>query len=207
MGVGGFAGFGEKRVGVGLAALQIKNENGIVTVSLPQATKEVLDALAAVRAQAAAEVAGRPRHREGEGALRQGLRHGEGSLRQGQARAGEGLRGREDDRQAEPALEKAQEATKDAYEAAKKAMEKPAETPAPATEATPPATTPPPAETAPTRRLPAHDAAARRRPDRHSALKVKEPRFAAGLFVFDDGAERLRRPNTHTVAGPLISSG
>ena len=46
MGVGGFAGFGEKRVGVNLSALQIKNENGVVTVSLPQATKETLDALA-----------------------------------------------------------------------------------------------------------------------------------------------------------------
>ncbi len=91
MGVGGFAGFGEKRVGISLAALQIKNENGIVTVSLPQATKEVLDALGPVRAQAAAEVAGRPRHREGEGALRQGLRHCQGSLREGQARAGESL--------------------------------------------------------------------------------------------------------------------
>src|SRR5512134_663230 len=32
MGVGGFAGFGEKRVGVALSALQIKNENNIVTV-------------------------------------------------------------------------------------------------------------------------------------------------------------------------------
>ncbi|MCZ7595935.1 MAG: PRC-barrel domain-containing protein [Hyphomicrobium sp.] len=47
MGVGGFAGWGEKRVGVALSALQIKNENGVVTVSLPQATKETLDALTA----------------------------------------------------------------------------------------------------------------------------------------------------------------
>src|SRR5262245_52968685 len=47
IGVGGFAGFGEKRVGVALPALQIKNENGTVTVSLPQATKETLDALPA----------------------------------------------------------------------------------------------------------------------------------------------------------------
>jgi hypothetical protein len=45
MGTGGFAGFGEKRVAVRLSALQIKNEDGKVTVSLPQATKEVLDAL------------------------------------------------------------------------------------------------------------------------------------------------------------------
>ncbi len=47
MGVGGFAGWGEKRVGVALSALQIKNENDIVTVTLPQATKETLDALPA----------------------------------------------------------------------------------------------------------------------------------------------------------------
>jgi ElaB/YqjD/DUF883 family membrane-anchored ribosome-binding protein len=45
MGTGGFAGFGEKRVGVHLNALQIKNEDGVVTVVLPQATKEVLDAV------------------------------------------------------------------------------------------------------------------------------------------------------------------
>ena len=101
MGVGGFAGFGEKRVGVALSALQIKNENGIVTVSLPQATKETLEALAAVRAQDAAEVAGRPRHREGQGALRQGLGDGQGRLREGQGRSRPALekaeRGRQED--------------------------------------------------------------------------------------------------------------
>jgi sporulation protein YlmC with PRC-barrel domain/vacuolar-type H+-ATPase subunit H len=45
MGTGGFIGLGEKRVAVRLGALHIKNEDGKVTVSLPQATKEVLDAL------------------------------------------------------------------------------------------------------------------------------------------------------------------
>ncbi|HEY7670040.1 MAG TPA: PRC-barrel domain-containing protein [Hyphomicrobium sp.] len=45
MGTGGFAGFGEKRVAVRLNALQIKNEDGKVTVTLPQATKETLDGL------------------------------------------------------------------------------------------------------------------------------------------------------------------
>ena len=45
MGTGGFAGFGEKHVAVLLSALQIKNEDGKITISLPQATKEVLDAL------------------------------------------------------------------------------------------------------------------------------------------------------------------
>ncbi len=45
MGTGGFAGFGEKHVAVLLSALQIKNDDGKITISLPQATKEVLDAL------------------------------------------------------------------------------------------------------------------------------------------------------------------
>jgi ElaB/YqjD/DUF883 family membrane-anchored ribosome-binding protein len=45
MGTGGFAGFGEKRVAVRLSALHIKNEDGKVTIMLPEATKEVLDAL------------------------------------------------------------------------------------------------------------------------------------------------------------------
>jgi len=45
MGTGGFAGIGEKPVAVALSALQIKNEDGKITISLPQATKEVLDGL------------------------------------------------------------------------------------------------------------------------------------------------------------------
>lgn len=45
MGVGGFAGLGEKQVGVRLSALKITNENGTVTVALPEATKAVLDGL------------------------------------------------------------------------------------------------------------------------------------------------------------------
>jgi sporulation protein YlmC with PRC-barrel domain len=45
MGVGGFAGFGEKQVGVRLSALKITNEDGKVTVALPEATKAVLNGL------------------------------------------------------------------------------------------------------------------------------------------------------------------
>ncbi len=96
MGTGGFVGFGEKRIAVRLSALQIKNEDGKVTVVLPQATKEVLDALRALQAHQAAEVAARPCHREGKRVLRQEQRHREGCLREGQrrgrprAREGEG---------------------------------------------------------------------------------------------------------------------
>jgi sporulation protein YlmC with PRC-barrel domain len=45
MGVGGFLGAGEKKVGVRLSALQFSTKDGKTTISLPQATKEVLAAL------------------------------------------------------------------------------------------------------------------------------------------------------------------
>jgi sporulation protein YlmC with PRC-barrel domain len=45
MGVGGFLGAGEKKVGVLLAALKFETKDGKTVVSLPQATKEVLAAL------------------------------------------------------------------------------------------------------------------------------------------------------------------
>ncbi len=45
MGTGGFLGAGEKKVGVRLSALRIETKDGKTTVSLPQATKEVLGAL------------------------------------------------------------------------------------------------------------------------------------------------------------------
>jgi hypothetical protein len=45
MGVGGFLGAGEKKIGVRYAALKIERKDGKQTVSLPQATKEVLAAL------------------------------------------------------------------------------------------------------------------------------------------------------------------
>jgi hypothetical protein len=45
MGVGGFLGVGEKKVGVRYAALRFETKDGKTTVTLPQATKEVLTAL------------------------------------------------------------------------------------------------------------------------------------------------------------------
>jgi sporulation protein YlmC with PRC-barrel domain len=45
MGVGGFLGAGEKKIGVRYEALKIERKEGKQTVSLPQATKEVLAAL------------------------------------------------------------------------------------------------------------------------------------------------------------------
>jgi sporulation protein YlmC with PRC-barrel domain len=45
IGVGGFAGVGEKKIGVRYTALQITTKDGKRTVALPQATKEVLAAV------------------------------------------------------------------------------------------------------------------------------------------------------------------
>ncbi len=45
IGVGGFAGVGEKKIGVRYSALQITSKDGKRTVALPQATKEVLAAV------------------------------------------------------------------------------------------------------------------------------------------------------------------
>lgn len=45
MGVGGFLGAGEKKVGVRYSALQFSTKDGKRTISLPQATKDVLAAL------------------------------------------------------------------------------------------------------------------------------------------------------------------
>ena len=46
IGVGGFLGVGEKRIGVRYSALQFTDKGGETIVSLPQATKEVIKALA-----------------------------------------------------------------------------------------------------------------------------------------------------------------
>jgi hypothetical protein len=45
MGVGGFLGVGEKKIGVRYSALKFETKDGKTTVTLPQATKEVLAAL------------------------------------------------------------------------------------------------------------------------------------------------------------------
>jgi sporulation protein YlmC with PRC-barrel domain len=45
MGVGGFLGVGEKKIGVRLSALRFSTKDGMTTITLPQATKEMLTAL------------------------------------------------------------------------------------------------------------------------------------------------------------------
>ena len=49
VGVGGFLGLGEKRIGVRYSALQFKDDGDQTIVSLPEATKEVIEALPAYK--------------------------------------------------------------------------------------------------------------------------------------------------------------
>jgi sporulation protein YlmC with PRC-barrel domain/vacuolar-type H+-ATPase subunit H len=157
IGVGGFAGFGEKRVGVALPALQIKNESGVVIVSLPQATKETLDALPAFeRKQPPKSIIDRAIEKAKELSDKSSVT-AKDAYEKAKEEAGPALQRAEEaakktyEESVKPALEKAGEATKNAYDAAKDTMaEKPAGTPAaepapPATEPAAPAT--PPAET------------------------------------------------------------
>lgn len=150
MGVGGFAGFGEKRVGVSLSALQIKNEDGKITVSLPQATKEVLDALEPFKRSTppkslldrAIEKA-KELSDKGSVTAKDAYEKAKPTIDKATEAAKEAYEKAKEE--AAPAIEKATEAAKDALDKAREAVEtKPAE---PTPPATPPAETPaPPAE-------------------------------------------------------------
>jgi hypothetical protein len=155
MGTGGFAGFGEKRVAVLLSALQIKNEDGKITVTLPQATKEVLDSLepfkrkqppkslidrAIERAKeltAKSSVTAKDAYEKAKVEAGPALEKAKESAKEAYEKAKE---------EAGPALEKAGEVAKGAYEGAKSALEKPAgEATGGAAGEAPAAPTPPPA--------------------------------------------------------------
>jgi hypothetical protein len=135
MGTGGFAGFGEKRIGVRLSALHIKNDDGKITVTLPQATKEVLDALEPFkRKQPPKSLLDRAikRAREltakssvtAEDAYEKAKKEAGPALENATERAKEAYEGMKE--KAGPALEKAGDVAKGAYEGAREALkEKP----------------------------------------------------------------------------------
>jgi PRC-barrel domain len=141
MGTGGFIGLGEKRIGVRLDALQIKNENGKVTVSLPQATKEVLDALEPFkRTQPPKSLLDRAIERAREfsdkssvtakDAYEKAKEEAAPTLEKAKESAEKAY---EDD--VKPALEKARKAAQGAYEGARDAIKEQPETAAPETTA------------------------------------------------------------------------
>jgi sporulation protein YlmC with PRC-barrel domain len=146
MGTGGFAGFGEKHVGVVLSALQIKNDNGKITVTLPQATKEVLDALEPFkrstpqkslldRAIAKAQELTDKGSVTAKDAYDQAKKEAGPALEKAKEQAKETYE--EIKKEAGPALEKAKEQAKEAYDSAKKAVETMPDT-GPAAQGTPP---------------------------------------------------------------------
>lgn len=106
MGTGGFIGFGEKRIGVSLSALQITNADGKVTVKLPQATKEVLNTLEPFkRSEPPKSLLDRAIEKAKELSDKSAV-----TAKDAYDKAKE---------EAAPALEKAKEAAQDAYEKAK----------------------------------------------------------------------------------------
>src|SRR5262245_2589112 len=155
MGVGGFAGWGEKRVGVALSALQIKNENGVVTVTLPQATKETLDALPAFeRKQPAKSLLDRAIEKAQE-LSDKGSVTAKDAYEKAKEEAGPAIEKATEsakktyEESVKPALEKAGEATKNAYDAAKETLQTPSTAPAATPAAEPAAPATPPAEATP----------------------------------------------------------
>ncbi len=132
MGTGGFGGFGEKHVAVVLSALQIKNENGKITISLPQATKEVLDALEPFkrtspqkslldRAIAKAQELSDKGSVTAKDAYEKAKEEAGPALEKAREQAKETYE--EIKKEAGPALEKAKEQAKEAYEKAREAVE------------------------------------------------------------------------------------
>lgn len=170
MGVGGFLGIAEKKIGVDLSALKFDEAGAI---SLPEADKAVLDGAPDFkRAAPAKSLLERAREKAMEltdkttETTKDAIEKAKPAIEDAKEKAQEAYDKAKE--AAAPAVEKAKEAATEAYEKAKEAAEeamKPAETP-PAAEATPPpaepapapeaapapapeAATPPPTETAP----------------------------------------------------------
>jgi hypothetical protein len=149
MGTGGFLGFGEKRIAVSVGALQVKHEDGKVYVSLPQATKEVLDTLEPFhRKQPPKSLLDRAMERAHEFTDKSSVTAKDAYEKAKPAleKAGEAAKGalEEAEKKAAPALEKAKDVAKGAYDGARNALDKPAEKPGePAPAASPPPASPP----------------------------------------------------------------
>jgi sporulation protein YlmC with PRC-barrel domain len=150
LGTGGFAGFGEKRVAVLLSALQIKNDNGKITISLPQATKEVLDALEPFQRTSPPKSLLDSAIEKAKELTDKGSVTAKDAYDKAKFEAGPALeKAREHaketyeeiKKEAGPSLEKAKEAAKDAYEKAREAVETRPQT-APATPPAAPETKP-----------------------------------------------------------------
>lgn len=121
MGVGGFLGVGEKRVGVRLSALKISEKDGKPYVELPGANQEVLKALGAYeRAKPAKSLWDRAMEKAQE-LQDKTLDTSKDAYHAAKEQAGPAYEKAKQDAQA--AYEKAKQASKEAYEKAKKEAE------------------------------------------------------------------------------------
>ena len=143
MGTGGFLGMAEKKIGVQLSALKFEEANGTLSVSLPEATKEGLDAAPAYeRAQPKKSLLDRAKEKAIElkdktSATTSGaVEKAKPMLDEAKQKAAEAYEKAKE--AAAPAYEKAKEAVGGAVDAAKEAAQ-PAPAPAPAPAAPAPA--------------------------------------------------------------------
>lgn len=148
MGTGGYLGWAEKKVGVGLGSLVFEDKDGVLSISLPDLTKEKLDTAPAYeRKQPAKSLFERTKEK-----LNEFSDKSKPQIDEAKQKAQEALDKAKE--AAAPALDKAKEAVSGAIEQAKEAVEgatAPSE-PAPATPEPAPAT---PTEPTPTEPAPA----------------------------------------------------
>jgi hypothetical protein len=140
MGTGGFLGMGEKKVGVSLSALKFDETGGALSVSLPEATPEVLSAVEPFeRAQPKKSLLERAKEKAIElkdkttATTQDAVEKAKPVLDDAKQKAQEAYEKAKE--AAAPTIEKAKEAMQGAVDAAKPAPETPA--PAPAPEAAP----------------------------------------------------------------------
>jgi hypothetical protein len=146
MGTGGYFGWAEKKVGVALSSLVFEEKDGVLSVSLPDLTKEVIDSAPEfVRKKPAKSLFDRAKEKVDEFSDKS-----KPQIDEAKKKAQDALDAAKE--AAGPALEKAKEAVSGAIDSAKEAIGtkpegEPAPTePAPATPTEPaPAPTPPPA--------------------------------------------------------------
>ena len=138
MGTGGFLGMAEKKIGVQLAALKFEDAAGALSVTLPEATQEALDAAPAYeRAQPKKSLWERAKEKAIElkdktaATTNNAVEKAKPMLDDAKQKATEAYEAAKD--AATPAYEKAKEAVGGAVEAAKEAAQ-PAPAPAPAPE-------------------------------------------------------------------------
>lgn len=132
MGTGGFAGLGEKRVGVYLSAFEFVEEDGKTTIKLPQATKEVLGALEPFqRATPRKSLLERAKEKAKELTDKSSVT-AKDAYEKAKEKAGPTLE--EAQKAAQEAYEKGKAAAKEAYEKGKAAYENSDKEAAPATE-------------------------------------------------------------------------